>query len=118
MTNDLIRHSTEHSVHVLELNLPDGMDSSEIDRINESLNELFDKPKPGGRWILDLAEVAYMGSSALGLMVNIRYKVKTHGGRLAICNLNPQLLQVFKACCLEKLFTISKSREDAHRAVK
>lgn len=118
MSNDLIRHSTERSVHIVELCLPDGMDSSDIDRLNEGLNELFAVDRPNTRWILDLAEVAYMGSSALGLMVNIRHKIKTQGGRLALCNMNPQLLQVFKACCLERLFTISKTREDAHRTLK
>ena len=105
------------SVTIVELNLPDGLDSSVFDRLNEDLLHVFD-PKANSRWVLDLSNVAYMGSAALGLMVNIRHRVRTAQGKLALCNLSPRLYHIFKTCCLERLFTITRSRDEALRAVR
>jgi anti-anti-sigma factor len=67
--------------------------------------------------VLDVSRVDYMGSSALGLMVNVRQRVAKSGGRLALCGLSPQLLRIFRTCCLERLFHISKTRAEAIEAV-
>jgi anti-sigma B factor antagonist len=109
--------SSAQSVTVVELNLPDGLDSTVFDRLNEDLLGVFD-PQTNSRWILDLANVQYMGSAALGLMVNIRHRIRSTQGKLALCNLSPRLYQIFKTCCLERLFTISRSRDEAMRAVR
>ena len=108
------------SVTVVELNLPDGLDSTVFDRLNEDLQGVFDQATTDNnhRWVLDLSNVSYLGSAALGLMVNIRHRVRTQQGKLALCNLSPRLAQIFKTCCLEKLFTITRSRDEALRAVR
>ena len=108
------------SVTVVELNLPDGLDSTVFDRLNEDLQGVFDQAASGNshRWVLDLSNVSYLGSAALGLMVNIRHRVRSQQGKLALCNLSPRLSQIFRTCCLEKLFTITRSRDEALRAVR
>jgi anti-anti-sigma factor len=117
MPAELLKVSSQQSVNVVELFLPDDLDSVEFDRLNEGLSTVF-SDQPHARWILDLAEVKYMGSAALGLMVNIRHRVKTMEGRLALCHLSTRLHQIFKACCLERLFTITRTREDALKAMR
>jgi anti-sigma B factor antagonist len=112
-----VKVTNAQSVTLVELNLPDGLDSTVFDRLNEDLLRVFD-PQASTRWILDLANVQYMGSAALGLMVNIRHRIRATEGKLALCNLSPRLYQIFKTCCLERLFTISRSRDDALRAVR
>ena len=116
MAEALFRVNSDGPVQVVELSLPSQLDSEDFDRLNDALLRLFDE-KPGGRWVLDLSALAYAGSSALGLMVNIRQKVKQAGGRLALCGLSPRLMQVFKTCCLERLFVIKSLRADAVRAI-
>jgi len=101
---------------VVELSLPHGLDSTEIDQLNERLLGVIAE-KPDGRWILDLSRLAYGGSAALGLMVNVRQRVLDAGGRLVLCGLSPRLLQVFRTCCMERLFTIRGNQNDALRAV-
>ena len=76
------------SATVVELAFPAHLDSGEFDRLNELLLDVFSR-NPGGRWVLDLAALAYMGSSVLGLMVNLRQRVKDAGGKLAFCNCPP-----------------------------
>ena len=117
MPAELLKVSNQQSVNVVELFLPDDLDSAEFDRLNTDLYAIFSE-QPEARWILDLAQVQYMGSAALGLMVNIRQRVKTMEGRLALCHLSTRLHQIFKACCLERLFTITRTREDAIKAMR
>ena len=116
MATDLFRLNSEGPVQVVELSLPSQLDSEDFDRVNDALLSLFDQ-KPEGRWVLDLSALEYAGSSALGLMVNIRQKVKQAGGKLALCGLSPRLMGIFKTCCLERLFVIKSLRADAVRAL-
>jgi anti-sigma B factor antagonist len=112
MSANLYRHSKSGTVNVVDLTLPPTLDIDEFDRLNESILELI-RGEPEGQWVLDLSQLSYMGSAALGLLVNLRQQIKQSGGRLVLCGLSPQLLQIFKTCCMEKLFRIVKSRKDA-----
>lgn len=102
------------AVHVVELRLPELIDPLEFDRLNEQMLGELDG-KANQKWIVDLTGVSYMGSAMLGLMVNVRYRVKRGGGKLVLCGLSSRLLEIFRACCMERLFTIVKSRSDAMR---
>jgi len=100
------------SVNVIELYLPDEMDSVEFDKLNESMLHLFDG-RSAEPWVLDMAQTQYIGSAVLGLMVNIRQHVKTAQGKLIICCLSKTLHEIFRASALDRLFTIAKSRQEA-----
>ena len=41
--------------------------------------------------MLDLTDVVYMGSSVLGLMVNVRQTIKSAGGKLVLCGMSERL---------------------------
>jgi anti-anti-sigma factor len=114
MTSELFRLSQEESINIVELSLPQTLDSEEFDRLNEAFSRLF-VDAAGKRWLLDLSRLSYMGSAALGLMVNVRQQVKSNGGRLVLCCLSPRLMRIFQTCCLERLFTIVKTRDEALR---
>ena len=75
-------------------------------------------PQAGAAWVLDLSALAYVGSSVLGLMVNVRQRVKQAGGQLVLCGLSDQLLQIFHTCSLERLFVISRSMQEAVERVR
>ena len=119
MAEELLKLSTLGPIRVVELFLPGDLDSSEFDRLNEGLADVFADAESGqgGRWILDLTHVAYLGSAGLGLLVNIRHRVKTMNGRLALCQMTPRLHEIFKTCSLERLFTIARTRDDAAKAL-
>jgi len=101
---------------VVALQLPQFMDSREFDRLNEQLLEVLGA-QPRGRWVLDLSGVNYLGSSALGLMVNIRQRIRQSGGQLVLCCLSPRLLRIFQTCCMERLFLITRTVAEAIREV-
>jgi anti-anti-sigma factor len=88
------------------------MDSLELDRLNEALLAAV-AAAPSANWVLDLAGTAYMGSAVLGLLVNVRQRVKSAGGRLALCSLSPTLVGIFYTSSLHRLFAIHATRPDA-----
>ena len=114
MSNDLYHLSEEGSIKVLELLLPSTIDSSEFDRLNESVLDVLGK-EPGAGWVLDLSRVAYMGSAVLGLMVNIRQVVMKAQGKVVLCGMNDRLMRIFETCCMERLFKIVPGRAEAIR---
>ena len=97
--------------------LPEYMDSTEFDRLNETLMGLVDGKKPKS-WIIDLSAVDYMGSAMLGMMVNFRQRVHSGKGKLILCHMSPRLLEIIRTCCMDRLFTIAKTRADAMKLAR
>src|SRR3954462_5319156 len=96
MPQDFFTVADEQGVHVIELVLPDVIDSAEFDQLNESMQSTLEG-KSNERWVLDLSQVQYMGSAVLGFMVNIRQQIKQAQGRLALFSLFPLMTDVFRA---------------------
>jgi anti-anti-sigma factor len=106
-----ILSTLESGVRVLELRLPPQMDVISFDDLNLALTDEFDRAP--GDYIIDLSATDYVGSAVLGLLVNIRSRVRRSGGRLVLCRLSPRILEIFRIGSLESLFTISATRETA-----
>lgn len=115
MSESLFKVIREGPVNVLELCLPSHLDNVEFDRLNDAVLAALGN-EPSGRWVLDLSSLTYVGSSILGLMVNVRQCVLEAGGRIALCGMSSRLMRVFTTCSLERLFDICPSRADAIRA--
>src|SRR5665213_3394164 len=114
MPTELFQIVVVEDAKVVELSLPASLDSGEFDRINEALLEHVTR-EPHAQWVLDLSNLSYMGSAALGLLVNVRQQVKAGDGKLVLCGLSPRLQQIFRTCCMERLFVIKATRSDALR---
>ncbi len=110
-----MRTSFAGAVRVIELSLPEVLDSDAFDALNAALL-LEMAAVGGGRCVLDLSATQYMGSSMLGLMVNARARVRAAGGRLVLCGMSDWLIQTFHTCSLERLFTTAVTRAEAVRA--
>lgn len=116
MSHDWFAVSQEGAVHVLALAVPFHVDSADFDRLHDGVLSAIGL-KANGKWVIDLAGLQYLGSSVLGLMVNIRQRVYQGGGKLVLCGMNPKLQQVFRTCSLERLFVIKPGRDDAVLAI-
>lgn len=112
MSKDWFAVSEHGTVLVMALTVPPHVDSADIDKLHELVLEAV-SPRATGRWVIDLETMSYMGSSLLGLMVNIRQRIKQNGGKLVLCGLSSKLMQVFRTCSLERLFTIRGGRQEA-----
>jgi anti-anti-sigma factor len=112
MPIEFVKFQATPQGNVVELRLPESLDSVEFDQLNASMLKLLEG-RGKQKWIIDLAAVSYMGSAMLGLLVNVRQQVKAGGGQLLLCGLSKPLLNIFRTCCMERLFTIVKDRRSA-----
>ncbi|HEX8340445.1 MAG TPA: STAS domain-containing protein [Tepidisphaeraceae bacterium] len=97
---------------VAEFDLPEEIEAIEFDAINTALGlEIVNAA--AGRWVLDLTGAAYFGSALLGLLINVRSKVRKGRGTLVLCGMNPRLARVLRAGSMEKLFDIVDDRTAA-----
>ena len=117
MSHRHFKVSQEDSVNVLELTLPVVVDFAEFDKLNELVGDAAGQAGDQ-RWVIDLSQVDYVGSALLGLLVNLRQRVKTAGGRLVLCGLSDQVNKALQTCSLHNLFTIAPARKDAVAKVR
>ena len=105
------------ATQVIELALPRMVDMYEFDRVNEEIARII-ADDGAGRWVLDVAGSEYVGSAMLGVLVNLRQRVRGGGGYLAICGLSDALASAMRTCSLYNLFYVAATREEALRLVK
>ncbi len=68
-------------------------------------------------FVLDLADLRFMSSSGLTVLLNILTKSRKAGGDTIICNINSQLKSVFTITRLTEVFTITENQEAAIAAI-
>jgi anti-anti-sigma factor len=67
--------------------------------------------------ILDLSQVPYMDSAALGTLVQIQVSSQRHGGRLALAGPTPKTIALLQMTNLVKIFQVYPSLAEAERAL-
>ena len=62
---------------------------------------------------LDFSHVEYLSSAALGKLITLDRKMKGHQGRLSLCGIRPEILEVFQITKLNRVFDIRKDVAEA-----
>ncbi len=89
------------------------MHAPELERISNALTDLVNNDK-SGRILLDFTPVQYLSSQAIGIIVNIHKKTAAiQGGKLVVCGLSPQLLQLLKITRMDRVLKIVKDQKEA-----
>jgi anti-sigma B factor antagonist len=91
-----------HVVHFLDRKI---LDESNIVEIANQLFDLVDKNK-GVKMCLNFGNVQYLSSTVLGKLITLNTRVHEDAGKLVLCAIRPQILEVFKITKLTKLFDI------------
>jgi anti-anti-sigma factor len=76
-----------------------------ISLVGEQLLALADRLKPG-RLLVDFGNVAYLTTTAVGLLLQLRKALYAWGGRLTLRHLHSRLYEVFEVTKLHTLFDI------------
>jgi len=87
-----------------------------VEIIGEQLFALVDE-QGRRRLVLDFGQVERLYSVMLGKIAALQQKVQAAGGRLALCQLNPDVYEVFMALNLDKAIEIYDSEQQALQAV-
>jgi len=92
---------------------------SDVDGIETSsrqVNNFIEENHPASI-VFDFGGVKFFSSRVLGLVLDIRAKLRTYDGKVVISAINPQLHRVFKITNLDKIFSFFPDRESAVKAV-
>ena len=111
------RLEVEHIGDVTVVNFIDRkiLDEQNIQIIGEQLFSLVDEL--GRRKILlNFGNVEYLSSAALGKFITLNKKVNAASGKLILCNIDPQIYEVFEITKLNKLFNILKDEQTGLQA--
>ena len=91
------------------------LDEQNIQVIGEQLFSLVDEL--GRRKIvLNFKNVEFLSSAALGKLITLNKKLQQAGGKLILCNIDPQIYEVFEITKLDKFFKIMKEEQAALQA--
>lgn len=69
-------------------------------------------------WVLDLAQVEYISSAGLRVVLLLAKTLKQKGGRLVLCSLQPLVLEVFDISGFLEILDVAENREAALEALK
>jgi stage II sporulation protein AA (anti-sigma F factor antagonist) len=70
------------------------------------------------RIALDFAEVDYISSAGLRVVLWLAKQVQTHAGALALYGLRRNILDIFEMCGFTDILTIVESQEDALEKIR
>ena len=63
--------------------------------------------------LLDFSNVEYLSSAALGKLIVMDKKIKAAQGQLSMCDVRPEILEVFKITKLDRVFAIEATSAEA-----
>ena len=78
--------------------------------VKEQLKEYFNKPKT--KLILNLENIDFVDSTGFGVSLSIMKTANNNYGFFKICNINPEVMELFKLLQLHNVFEIYNSLED------
>ena len=93
------------------------LDEANIVEIGDQLVALIEsehRPKV----IISFAGVDHLSSAALGTLITVNNKIRNHDGQLRLCNIQPQIFEVFVITKLNKLFRIYPTIKEAKESLE
>jgi|GEM_PF-3008673 len=94
MSGPIVEFEEVAGVTVASFRIPDLFEEY-VEQIRPQMLELA--RQPSRRVLFDLAGVRFLGSAALGLMIQVAMKLTGHGGRLAMCNVSEDVARILRA---------------------
>jgi anti-sigma B factor antagonist len=89
-------------------------DLARKDELSQTLGALSDSDAV----IIDLEEVPYIDSTALGCFVALKTRMAQHGGVVGFTNVSRSISKLFAICGLDKLFPFFDSVESGEKALR
>jgi anti-sigma B factor antagonist len=88
------------------------LEAAHILELGEELLQLAEKDE-NKHLLLDFSSVEFLSSAALNKLIILDKKVKSKSGQLKLCNMMPEIREVFVITRLNQLFEIVDTREKA-----
>lgn len=92
------------------------LDEGNIQVIGDEISALVDAGT-NPKLVLSFANVEHLSSAALGTLITINNRVRARQGQLRLCNIDPQIYEVFAITRLNKLFQIHSTTDEAMKSL-
>jgi len=108
------RLEVEHIGDVTVVNFVDKkiLEEANIQAIGDQLFQLVEQ-EGARKLLLNFGNVEYLSSAALGKLITLNKKAQGAGGKLILCDIGPQIFEVFEITRLDKVFRIEKDEQTA-----
>jgi anti-anti-sigma factor len=113
----LVKSELKGEIRVIFIDVPRLVDAATIDQCHREIAELLEKTEEK-HVLLHFGRVAFMSSSALGMLVRLHKKCKEYEISLKLCNISADISEVFKITGLDKVFSMYPDAADAMEAFK
>lgn len=110
--SSLIMTSRIGEVGVVNFLTTQVLDEMNVQQLGKELNELVDTEYLV-KMVINFSKVKFLSSAVLGKLIALHKKIAAQKGRMAFCNINPDIMQVFKITRLDKLIPIYEDEEEA-----
>jgi anti-sigma B factor antagonist len=88
------------------------IDDINIQELGQELFRLIEQDHRQ-KLLLNFSSVDFLSSAALGKLITLDKKVKTHKGAMKLSNIRPEIFEVFAITKLNRLFDIQDDEADA-----
>lgn len=83
----------------------------ETDDLKNALTEIAEKQK--SKLIIDLGDVSYLNSTALGVLISAHSNFAKRDGEIILCNVSKTIENIFVITKLSLVFNIEETLKDA-----
>ncbi len=101
----------DNGIHIVKLLPRKILDELQINEIGQGLSAIINSG--ANHLVLDFSNVDHLSSSALGMLITVKKQMDGVQGKLKLCHIRSQIVQVFKITRLDEMFAIFKTTDDA-----
>jgi anti-anti-sigma factor len=113
----LIKSEVKGEIRVIFVDVARFVDGAVIEQCYREIVDMLEKTEESNV-LLHFGRVAFMSSAALGMLIRVQKKCKEFEIALKLCNISPDIVQVFKITGLDKVFDIQADAADAMESFK
>ncbi len=92
------------------------MDPSRIEQMGKELLELIDGDE-NERLLINFDNVSFFSSAAINKLIVLEKHVRAKGGKLRLCNLRPEVRDLFSYTSLDQMFEIDQEQVESIEAL-
>ncbi|HEX5272104.1 MAG TPA: STAS domain-containing protein [Gemmataceae bacterium] len=114
----LLQVKTVEGVTVARVTPVELWTDQQVGTLTAELMHLADDLGPAPRLVLDFDGVSWLGSRMIGQLAAIQKQVKAAGGRMAVCNVRPEIADVIEMCKMTTILNVRPDEAAAMAAVR
>ena len=112
-----IKHELKGEIRIIVIDESRLLDCATIEQCYREIVDVLEATEEKNA-LLHFGRVTFMSSAALGMLIRVNKKCSEHKIMLKLCNVAPEIRQVFKITGLDRLFAIYADPTQAMDAFK